>query len=151
MINKEKELKRLSRRELVDVIYQMKKNEQRLEEEIEELKTALEDKRLRISNAGSLSDAAAEITRLFSTAQSTADLYLQEITAMKSDTELQCSKMLDDAKKSVEKTLSDGEKKIAEIESRYRNEHKKWKRLGGEVKKLEQMKKELCEDAKNGK
>ena len=30
-----KELKRLSRRELVDIIYQLKKNEQEMQEEIE--------------------------------------------------------------------------------------------------------------------
>ena len=47
MINKE--LKRLSRRELVDIIYQLKKNEQEMQEEIESLKNELEDKRIRIS------------------------------------------------------------------------------------------------------
>ena len=36
MINKE--LKRLSRRELVDIIYQLKKNEQEMQEEIEKLR-----------------------------------------------------------------------------------------------------------------
>ena len=63
MINKE--LKKLSRRELVDIIYQMKKNEQTMQEEIASLQEALQDKRLRLSTAGSISEAAASITNIY--------------------------------------------------------------------------------------
>ena len=87
-----KELKRLSRRELVDIIYQLKKNEQEMQEEIESLKNELEDKRIRISTAGSIADAAMSVTNVFSTAQMTADLYLREISYMKEDTEKECEK-----------------------------------------------------------
>ncbi|MBR4283023.1 MAG: hypothetical protein IKT35_04840, partial [Clostridia bacterium] len=38
-----KELKHLSRKELVDIIYQLKKNEDEMKEEIESLKKELED------------------------------------------------------------------------------------------------------------
>jgi len=75
-----KELKRLSRRELVDIIYQLKKNEQKMQEEIESLKNELQDKRIRISAAGSIADAAMSVTNVFSTAQRTADIYLREIS-----------------------------------------------------------------------
>ena len=75
----EKELRKLGRRELVDVIYQMKKNEERLQEEIAALQEALEEKRIRISEAGSIAAAAADITKIFSSAQETADMYLSEI------------------------------------------------------------------------
>jgi len=84
-----KELRRLSRRELVEIIYQMKKNEQQMQEEIAVLKAALEDKRMRISQAGSIAEAAASITKLFSAAQEAADLYLHEIACMKADAERQ--------------------------------------------------------------
>ena len=93
-----KELKKLSRRELVDIIYQMKKNEQQMQEEIAALQQAIEDKRIRLSVAGSIADAAADITQIFSAAQTTADLYLHEIACMKAETEKECQKMLEDAK-----------------------------------------------------
>lgn len=57
-----KDLKKLSRRELMDIIYQMKKNEQQLQEEIASLQEALQDKRIRLSTAGSIAEAAASIT-----------------------------------------------------------------------------------------
>ena len=81
-----KELKRLNRRELVDVIYQLKKNEERLQEEIATLQEALQTQRIQLSEAGSIAQAATEITQIFATAQKTADLYLQEIAAMKAET-----------------------------------------------------------------
>ena len=101
------ELKKLSRRELVDIIYQMKKNEQQMQEEIAALQENLQDKRIRISVAGSIAEAAADITQLFSTAQMTADRYLHEIACMKSDAEQECAKMLEDARKQVQDILAD--------------------------------------------
>ena len=106
-----KELKRLSRRELVDIIYQLKKNEQENQEKIAALEEALQDKRIRISVAGSIAEAATDITRIFSTAQITADLYLHEITAMKEETEKACAKMLEDAKKQAEMILAEARDK----------------------------------------
>lgn len=95
MLNKE--LKKLSRRELVDIIYQMKKNEQQMQEEIADLRKQLEDRRMRISNAGSISEAAMSITDVFMAAQKTADLYLQEISCMKEDAEKECAKIIEEA------------------------------------------------------
>ena len=106
-----KELKRLSRRELVDIIYQLKKNEQENREKMEAIEEELQDKRIRISVAGSIAEAAADITRIFSTVQKTADLYLSEIAAMKEDTEKECAKMLADARNQAEMILAEARNK----------------------------------------
>ena len=103
-----KELKKLNRRELVDIIYQMKKNEQRMQEEIDSLKEALQDKRIRLAEAGSVADAAASVSKLLSAAQMTADLYLNEIECMKRETENACAKMIEEAHKQAEKIVYDG-------------------------------------------
>ena len=106
-----KELKKLSRRELVDIIYQLKKNEQENREKIETLEEELQDKRIRISVAGSIAEAATDITRIFSTAQRTADLYLFEIASMKAETEKECAKMLENARKQAEMILAEVQNK----------------------------------------
>ena len=98
-----KELKRLNRRELMDIIYQMKKNEQRMQEKIDDLQAELQDKRLRISEAGSIAEAAASIANVFSAAQETADLYLHEIACMKTETEKQCAEMIQKARIKAER------------------------------------------------
>lgn len=132
-----KELKKMSRRELMDIIYQMKKNERQMQKEIASLQEALQDKRLRLSVAGSVAEAAASITNVFSAAQMTADLYLQEISCMKEETEKECEAKIEDANRTVAKIMSDGEKKFAELKLRYQAEYKKWQQLHAAVKTLE--------------
>ena len=102
-----KELKRLSRWELVDIIYQLKKNEQENREKIEALEAELQDKRIRISVAGSIAEAATDITQIFFTAQQTADLYLREIASMKEETERECAKLLEAARAQAEMLLAE--------------------------------------------
>ena len=135
-----KELKKLSRRELVDVIYQLKKNEQQLQEKIAVLEETVQEKRIRISVAGSIAESAMDITNVFSTAQTAADLYLQEISHMKEDTEKECAKMVEDAGKKVEQMLSDGKKQHDDLRARYQADYQKWQELQAEIKMLENLK-----------
>ena len=132
-----KELKRLSRRELVDIIYQLKKNEQEKQEEIAALEEALQEKRIRVSVAGSIAEAATDITQIFSTAQMTADLYLHEIASMKEDTQKECAAMLEDARKKVYEILSDGQKQLSELNEHYKAEYKRYHQLKVEMQQLE--------------
>ena len=112
-----KELKRMSRRELIDIIYQMKKNEQQMQEEIASLQEALQDKRIRLSAAGSVAEAAVSITNILSAAQMTADLYLQEISCMKEETEAQCAARIEEANRTAAKILSDAETQTSKRDS----------------------------------
>ena len=146
-----KELKRLSRRELVDIIYQLKKNEQEMQEEIELLKNELQDKRIRISTAGSIADAAMSVTNVFSTAQMTADIYLREISCMREDADRECAKKIEEAEKRVRDILADGEKKFDILKAAYKREYVKWQQLKSEVETLEERKKQLmCEGIDDG-
>jgi chromosome condensin MukBEF complex kleisin-like MukF subunit len=142
-----KELKKLSRRELVDIIYQMKKNEEQMQEEITSLQEALQDKRIRLSMAGSIADAAASVTNVFNAAQMTADLYLNEISCMKEETRQECNKMLEEAHATVEKIFDEGKKRFAELSDRYRAEYEKLQMLREEIQLLEERKThDSCED-----
>lgn len=133
-----KELKKLSRRELVDIIYQLKKNEQEKQDQITSLEEALREKRIRVSVAGSIAEAAVDITNVFSIAQTTADLYLHEISCMKEETEQECAKMLEDARKKVEQILTEGKTQCDELEARYQRDYEKWQQLQAEIQKLEE-------------
>ena len=104
-----RELKRLSRRELIDIIYQMKKNEQHMQEEIASLQEELQEKRIRIETAGSIADAAVSIAAVFTAAQTAADLYLQEISCMKEEAEQESKRIIEEANKAAGKLLCDCE------------------------------------------
>ena len=133
-----KELKKLNRRELVDVIYQLKKNEEQMQEQIAALEAGLQDRRIHLSVAGSIAEAATDITGIFSVAQSTADLYLQEIASMKEDAQRECDKMIEEAKKKVESIMADGKIQYDALAARYRTDYEKWQQLRAAIEKLEE-------------
>lgn len=135
-----KELKKLNRRELVDIIYQLKKNEEQLKEKIASLEADLQDKRIHLSVAGSIAEAATDITGIFSVTQSTADLYLNEIVSMKEDTGRECAKMIEEAQKKVESIMSEGKVQYDVLAARYRADYKKWQQLRAEIEKFEEQK-----------
>ena len=83
----DKEFKRLSRAQLIDIIYQLQLQIEKLNEEKEEIKSELADKRLRLSNVGNIAEAALEINNCFRDAQNAAEQYLNEIKAIREETE----------------------------------------------------------------
>ena len=131
MVNNE--LKKLSRRDLIDIIYQMKKNEQRMEEEIASLKNELEDRRIRISDAGSIAEAALSVSDVFASAQKAADVYLEEIAQMKEEAENESKKIIDEAKETASKVLSEGKKQYVALQERYKEDYAKWQALKGQI------------------
>lgn len=145
-----KELKRLSRSELVDIIYQLKKNEEEMQNEIDSLRNELSEQRISISNAGSIADAALQVTNVFSSAQTTADIYLREVAQIKEETEKECAQKIDETKIKVQEMLAEGEQKLKNLKAHYKKEYQRWQQLKAELNNFEQNKKELCEGVKNG-
>lgn len=83
----DKEFKRLSRAQLIEIIYQLQLQIDSLNEQNEKLEAALADRRLRISEAGSIANAALAISSCFQSAQAAADQYLYEIKALRDEAE----------------------------------------------------------------
>ena len=134
-----KELKRLNRRELVEVIYQLKKNEEDLQAQISALQEQLQEKRIKISVAGSIAEATTDITQIFSVAQMTADLYLHEITCMKEAVQLECAQKLEEAKHASEVMLADSEARLNELNARYQDLAEKYTQLQADALVVEAL------------
>ena len=133
MINKE--LRKLNRRELIEIIYQMKKNEQKMQEEIDALQAELQDKRLRLSDAGSIAEAAVSVTNIFSAAQAAADLYLQEIACMKEDTKKECAKILEQTRNASSNISLDDDQQPAADQKPIRTEPGKLRKLSRMIRR----------------
>ena len=137
-----KELKKLSRRELVEVIYQLKKNDEERLAQIAALEEALQEKRIRISVAGSIAEAAKDITQLFATAQSTADLYLREIAFMKEEAEKESAATVEAAKAQAAQILAEAQQHCADINARYEALYEKYQVLSAQLQQLEETRKD---------
>ena len=90
----DKEFKRLSRAQLIDIIYQLQLQVDELTEQKQALEKELADKRLRLRNAGNIADAALEINDCFRSVQNAAEQYLNEIKAIHEETEAERQRIL---------------------------------------------------------
>ena len=106
----DKEFKRLSRFQLIDIIYELQLKQEELAAENERLSKALADKRLRISQVGNLAEAALEIHNVMQTAQEAAEHYLEEVR-LRADNEEQL--ILSEAKEKAAAILAKAEKEAA--------------------------------------
>ena len=93
----DKEFKRLSRAQLIEIIYQLQLQIDKLNEEKQALENELEDKRLRLQSAGNIAEAALEINDCFRSAQNAAEQYLSEIKAIREETEAERQRILSQA------------------------------------------------------
>lgn len=93
----DRELKRMSRGELLELlIAQMAENE-RLETELESAQAALRDRRIVIENAGSLAEAAMQLNGVFDAAQAAAQQYLENLRQMHSQQDALAQKIKSEA------------------------------------------------------
>lgn len=93
----DKEFKRLSRSQLVDIIYQLQVKQKALEDENLKLKEQLADKRIRMRQAGNIAEASLAIHKVMQSAQDAANQYLEEIRSIRAETEKKCQRMLEKA------------------------------------------------------
>lgn len=72
-------LKKLSRKALLEILLDTTKRVEELEEELRKAKEELADREIKIKNAGSIAEAALELNHIFEAAQKAADDYLENI------------------------------------------------------------------------
>ena len=76
-----KDCRHYSRRELIEIIYELERREEKLERKLEKAKARLQDRSARMERAGSLAEVCAVIAGLFEAADETAAMYLNGVWA----------------------------------------------------------------------
>ena len=102
----DKEFKRLNRAQLIEIIYRLQLELDKVNDEKQLLESELKDKRLRLSNAGNIADAALEINDCFRSAQNAAEQYLNEIKAIREETDTERQRILKEAKAEAEAIIA---------------------------------------------
>ena len=102
---KEKDLRRLKRVELLDMLIEQGRLVEAQEEEIrklkeqcEELTRKLEDRRIDLEKTGSIAEASLRIAKVFMAAEDAAKIYLENLR-QRSGSDVPAEKALDDAMK----------------------------------------------------
>lgn len=102
--------------ELIDIIYQLRKDNDKLEQKLSETSSHLEEKTIVLKESGSIADAALALNGVFEAAQRAADQYLHSVKAACANQEVQiqktrqrCEQMISEATEEAEKIRSDAE------------------------------------------
>ena len=75
----ENELKKLNRAELLELLLEQERENNRLRLEIRDLKGKLEDRTIKLVESGNIAEASLKIHSVFEAAQAAAETYLQNI------------------------------------------------------------------------
>lgn len=107
----EKELKRLSRAELLELLLMQTRESELLQMKLEAAKLELDARELNLRKAGNLADAVLVINGVLESAQNAAQQYLDNIQQMEQATRERCIQVLDDLEQILVETqqiLADG-------------------------------------------
>ena len=136
----DKELRRLSRSELIDIIYELQKQNQQKDAAYQELQNELEKKTLILSEAGSIAEAALQINDVFKAAQAAADQYVLSVEVMCGEAE----KTVAEARLERDRIIREAQEKAKKIEESARNGAALvWNDFQAQVSKTIQQQKEL--------
>lgn len=102
MILTEKELKKLNRYQLLELLVLQTKKADQLQLELDALRSQLEEQNIRLSKLGSIAEASLQLSGVFEAAQKAADMYLDAAR-------LQARIIEDEAKKSARTILENAE------------------------------------------
>ena len=102
-------LSRCSRLELLELMYAQSQKIEALQQENEQLRAELEQRRLHITQAGSIAHAALQLNGVFDSAQAAADQYLENMEAISHHQETIRQEMIANAKAQAQLILEEAE------------------------------------------
>lgn len=114
----DRELRRMSRTELVEIIFALKQSEDQLKAENAALAAQLQQREIHIEQAGSIAQAALELNRVFEAAQAAADEYVASVRAANQNTEAAASALRAQAKAEADQILADAQAQADALQAR---------------------------------
>lgn len=105
----DKELKRLSRAELLEMLLAQVEENKELNIRLDEMQARLESRQILLSEAGSIAEAALRLNGVFQAAETAAAQYLENIRRLSGEEEASCRRMEAEARKEAEAIRAEAE------------------------------------------
>ncbi len=121
----DRELRRMSRTELIEIIYALQQNERSLRAEIDSLTIEVRDRMIRKEEAGSIAEAALSLNQIFESAQAAADQYVEAIKVNDGESVARAAGILADAEEQAKKIRTAAKQEAKDIVDSARDEAKK--------------------------
>lgn len=118
------DLRKLKRSALINIIYELQKENKAMSDRIDVLEKELADKRIKIEAAGSIADASLALNDVFKAAQDAADQYMKNIELEMNEASEKLNQYIDNGKKYYNTMKAKGnefyQKKVEEAEAKYK-------------------------------
>ena len=114
----DRELRRMHRAELIEIIYALKQSEDQLKAQNAALTAQLQDRQLRLESAGSIAQAALELNKVFEAAQAAADEYVASVLAANKNTDAAASALRAQAEAEAQQILAQAQTEAANLKAR---------------------------------
>lgn len=118
----DKELQKLKRSELLEIMLGLQNELDWLKKENKDLKSEIDDRRIALEKSGSIAQAALEVNGVFTAAQKAADVYLENIKQMHENEEKNYNEQITKAKVESESIVNSAKREAEAIISKAENE-----------------------------
>ena len=111
----DKELKRLNRRELLEMMIDQEKEIERLQKKVEKLEAEAADRSLKIQNAGTMAEAALALNGVFEAADAAVKQFTENVIKAQGEQAETYQRIVSEAQAKADEILSEAEKKKADV------------------------------------
>ena len=129
----DKELRRLSRGELLEMLIAQAAENDQLKNRLEQAEAQLRDRKIAINNAGSLAEAALSLNGVFQAAEAAAQQYLENIERISGQQDAICRDMKEKAKQEAAEIRQEAQ---AYSEKAHAEADAYWKQIVSKAAKL---------------
>ena len=111
----DKELKRLSRAELLEMLIEKSRENEALQGQLEDVLAQLNDRTLRIENAGTMAEAALLVNGVLDAAQQAGAQYLENMQQRQSQMEEACAQLEEQSRAEAERMLAETQEQCRQM------------------------------------
>ena len=101
----EKELRKLGRAELLELLLEQAREFEALEQRLNAAEAALQSQQLQLETCGSIAEASLNLNGVFEAAQAAAEQYLENVRRLSGQQEQICARMEEESKKKARALL----------------------------------------------
>lgn len=110
-----KELKKLSRRDLLEILLEQSKQMQHLQEQLDEAQEKLASRKLEMDKAGSIAEAALQLNGVYEAAQAACQQYIDNMKDRCDRQEAICQQMERECQQKIQQRLEETEQTRKEM------------------------------------
>ena len=129
----EQELRRLSRKELLEMLIMQSEELESTKKKLANTKSKLLEREITIDNAGSIAEAALQVNGVFEAAQKACEQYIDNIKNLSKRQETICEQKMKECEEQTQKMLKDAqieaEKYWSEVSTKLENFYREYNEL----------------------